>query len=62
MADGSRTATSEIEAEAAAAEAAREAKAEILQRVKLLLSNPRRRSEDHFATHFVDLLWLRACG
>src|SRR5215467_4498811 len=34
MADGSRTATSEIEAEAAAAEAAREAKAEILQRVE----------------------------
>src|SRR5262249_57700320 len=34
MADGSRTATTEIEAEAAAAEAAREAKAEILQRVE----------------------------
>src|SRR5215468_11324008 len=34
MADGSRTATKEIEAEAAAAEAAREAKAEILQRVE----------------------------
>src|SRR5215475_8091573 len=34
MADGSRSATTEIEAEAAAAEAAREAKAEILQRVE----------------------------
>src|SRR5262249_33722812 len=34
MADGSRTATTEIEAEAAAAEAAREAKAEILQRAE----------------------------
>src|SRR5262245_24410744 len=33
MADGSRTATTEIEAEAAAAEAAREAKAEIFERV-----------------------------
>src|SRR4029453_10076858 len=34
MADGSRTATTEIEAAAAAAEAAREARAEILQRVE----------------------------
>ena len=41
MADGSRTMTAELEADAAAAEAAREAKAEVLERAGVERAPPR---------------------